>query len=361
MTYPSQAGPGLPLSAFGWTPNQAASFHSTFPALEPGRVLAASRGLALVRTETGETLASPSGRLRQRLQAEDLLLCAGDWLALEPQPGGGRALVHDLLPRGPRLARQEAGPGGRAQVLAANLDVVFLVMGLDRNFNPGRMERLLALAGAGGVRPVILLTKRDLNPQAEALRARMEDLAPGVPVLTLATPAGEGLPEARAFLPPGATGALVGSSGAGKSTLLNALMGGTVNRAQAVRESDDRGRHTTTARELFLLPGGGCLIDTPGIREVGLCGGEDLDGPFGEVAALAAACRYRDCAHGAEPGCAVRAALASGALDEGRYQRYLRLRRESAFEEARADARLWRERDEKWKRIGKLQKQMRKR
>jgi ribosome biogenesis GTPase len=174
MTYTFIPGPGLTLSAFGWTPAQAAAFKAAHPpALEPGRILAASRGLALVRTETGETWATPSGRLRQRLQAEELVLCAGDWLALEPQPGGGRALIHELLPRGPHLARLEAGPGGRPQVLAANLDVVFLVMGLDRNYNPGRMERLLALAWSGGVRPVILLTKRDLNPQAEALKDLM--------------------------------------------------------------------------------------------------------------------------------------------------------------------------------------------
>ena len=172
----------------------------------------------------------------------------------------------------------------------------------------------------------------------------------------------DGLDELRSHLAGGQTGVMVGSSGAGKSTLLNALMGSNVRRTQEVRVSDDRGRHTTSLRELFLLPGGGCLIDTPGIREVGLgAEGTALDTAFSDIAVLARDCRFRDCAHGAEPGCAVQAALTEGSLDPDRYGHYLRLQREVAFEAARSDEHLWREREEKWRRISKLQKTFKKR
>jgi len=235
-------------------------------------------------------------------------------------------------------------------------------MGLDRNFNPARMERLLALAWGSGAQPVVVLTKRDLNPQWEAFVSRIEGIAPGVTVRAISAWSDEGLEDLRDLLPEGHTGVMVGSSGAGKSTLLNALMGSDVRRTQEVRVSDGRGRHTTSMRELFLLPGGGCLIDTPGIREVGLCAeGSDLDTAFSDLAALAEGCRFRDCTHGAEPGCAVQAALADGSIDPDRYVHYLRLRREVAFEAARLDEHLWREREEKWRRISKLQKHFKKR
>jgi ribosome biogenesis GTPase len=260
------------------------------------------------------------------------------------------------------LTRQGTGQGSRPQGLAANLDVVFLVMGLDRNFNPARMERLLALAWGSGAQPVVVLTKRDLNVEWEACSARMEGIAPGVTVRAISAWSGEGLDALQERLPEGHTGVMVGSSGAGKSTLLNALMGSEVRRTQEVRVSDGRGRHTTLLRELFLLPGGGCLIDTPGIREVGLSAeGSDLDSTFSDIAALAEGCRFRDCTHGAEPGCAVQSALSEGSIDPDRYGHYLRLRREVAFEAARNDEHLWREREEKWRRISKLQKTFKKR
>lgn len=207
-----------------------------------------------------------------------------------------------------------------------------------------------------------MLTKADLNDRAEAFATRMERVVRGVQVLTVSAPTGLGLAEVRACLQGGLTGVLAGSSGAGKSTLLNALMGEAAQATREVRTSDGRGRHTTTARELFLLPGGGCLIDTPGIREVGLIAeGADLDGAFSEVAALAGRCRFRDCAHEAEPGCAVRGALAGGLLDAERFGHFLRLRREMAFEAARTDERLRREREDSWRRISNAQKALRKR
>ncbi|WP_169720611.1 ribosome small subunit-dependent GTPase A [Geothrix fermentans] len=323
--------------------------------------MAATRGLVLAQTAHGEHWGVPTGHLRERLQRDGLSLCAGDWIVLQPNPGPSKASVIELLPRGASLLRQGAGPGGRPQCLAANLDVVLLVMGLDRNFNPARMERLLALAWGSGAQPMVVLTKRDLNAQWKAFSTRIEGIAPGVMVRAISAWSGEGLEALQDLLPVGRTGVMVGSSGAGKSALLNALMGSEMRRTQEVRASDGRGRHTTSLRELFLLPGGGCLIDTPGIREVGLCvEGSDLDTAFSDIAALAEGCRFRDCTHGAEPECAVQAALAGGAIDPDRYGHYLRLRREAAFEAARSDEHLWREREEKWRRISKLQKRFKK-
>ncbi|WP_243382338.1 ribosome small subunit-dependent GTPase A [Geothrix alkalitolerans] len=324
--------------------------------------MAASRGLVLARTAKGECWGVPTGRFRERLQGDGISLCAGDWIMLQPNPGPSKASVIDLLPRSTSLLRQGTGPGIRQQCLAANLEVVWLVMGLDRNFNPARMERLLALAWGSGAQPVVVLTKRDLNAQWEAFATRIEGIAPGVPVLAISAHSGEGLEELQDFLPEGHTAVMVGSSGAGKSTLLNALMGNDVRRTKEIRVSDGRGRHTTSLRELFLLPRGGCLIDTPGIREVGLgAEGADLDAAFSDIADIAGDCRFRDCTHRTEPGCAVQVALAEGSLDPDRYGHYLRLLREVAFETARSDEHLWREREEKWRRISKLQKQFKNR
>lgn len=348
------------LIPYGWTPDLAASFRDrAHPGSEPGRVVAAARGLALVQTAYGELWCAPSGRLRERLQAQEEALCAGDWVVVQPTPEGSKGLLLDRLPRGSALLRQGTGPGGRPQCLASHVEVVLLLMGLDRDFNPARLERLLALAWGSGAQPVVVLTKADLSDRVEAFIARTQGLAPGVPVLSISALTGGGLAAIRDRLPEGRTGVMVGSSGVGKSTLLNALMGCEMRRTQAVRASDGRGRHTTSLRELFRLPGAGCLIDTPGIREVGLAvEGADLEGAFQDVAAFAADCRFRDCAHGAEPGCAVQAALAEGRLDPDRFGHYLRLRREVAFEAARSDERLWRAREERWRRISKAQKRL---
>jgi len=269
--------------------------------------------------------------------------------------------MHDMLPRGSSLTRQESGPGGRRQWLAANLDAVLLLMGLDRNFNLPRLERLLALAWGSGARPVVVLTKADLQDRTQAHIARVEGIAPGVQVLAVSSLTGHGLAEVRACLPVGLTGVMVGSSGVGKSTLLNVLAGQELRRSQEIRATDGRGRHTTSLRELFLIPDCGCLIDTPGIREVGLSAdGSNLEETFLDISSIANQCRFRDCAHGAEPGCAVQAALAEGLLDPQRYGNYLRLRREVAFEAARSDERLWREREQKWRTISKSMKHFKK-
>lgn len=341
------------LLPFGWGEPFATQARAQ-PDHEPARLVAVSRGLALAQTDRGEVWCSPTGRFRSHLEAQGLALCAGDWVLLRRTPGEDRALLAGLLPRTTVLARQEAGPRGRGQVLAANLDCVLLVMGLDQNFNPSRMERLLALALGSGAQPVIVLTKADLVQDPDPFVARMEGLASGVQIVAYSAVTGLGLEDVRAMLGPGRTGVLIGSSGVGKSTLLNTLAGCELRRTRAVRTPDGRGRHTTSLRELFLLPGGGCLIDTPGIREVGLLAGTaDLQGAFADIEALAEGCRFRDCAHGAEPGCAVQMALAEGLLDPKRYEHFLRLRREIDYTAARADERLWRERERRWRDIAK--------
>ena len=350
------------LVPFGWAPALAGIFRQRHPASgEPGRVVAATRGLVLAQAASGEVSCAPTGRFRARLQAEGLTLCAGDWIVLHPQPGSSKALMNDLLPRGASLTRQESGAGGRRQWLASNLDRVLVLMGLDRDFNLKRLERLLALAWGSGAQPVVVLTKSDLQPRCGDQITQVERRAPRVQVIVVSARLGQGLAEVRACLPPAHTGVMVGSSGVGKSTLLNALTGHELRRTQEVRASDGRGRHTTSLRELFLLPEGGCLIDTPGIREVGLSAeGSDLEETFPDIADWASRCRFQDCSHGPEPGCAVRAAREDGHLDASRYGNYLRLRREVAFEAARGDDRLRRERERRWRDISRLNKQSRK-
>lgn len=342
------------LHRFGWTEG---FLSAPLPSgLEPARVLAHSRGLSLVQRACGEQWATPSGRFRDLLEHQGLQPCAGDWLLVEPS--GEKALGHALLPRRTLLARQSAGSSGRPQALATNVDVAFLAMGLDRDYNPARLERFLALAWGSGAEPVVLLTKADLVEDPSPYVERLRGLSAGVPILSVCVPEGRGLEAVTARLGEGRTAVLLGSSGVGKSTLLNALMGCDVRLTREVRASDGRGRHTTSLRELFLLPCGGCLIDTPGLREVGLLAeATDLGSAFADVEAFASHCRFRDCTHGSEPGCGVQAALAEGLLDPDRYAAFLRLRREVAFSAARSDERLWREREQRWKGIARLQRQ----
>lgn len=343
------------LQRFGWGEGYPPTPVPT--GLEPARVLAHCRGKSLVQSAHGEGWSNPTGRFRDTLESQGLQPCAGDWLLVEPI--GERFLGHALLPRRTFLARQSAGPSGRAQALAANLDVVFLAMGLDRDYNPARLERFLALAWGSGAKPVVLLTKTDLVEDPEPFVERIQGIASDCPILPICVPEGRGLDAVTSHLGEGRTAVLLGSSGVGKSTLLNTLMGGDVRRTQEVRASDGRGRHTTSLRELFLLPCGGCLIDTPGLREVGLLAeASDLESTFADVESFASHCRFRDCTHGAEPECAVRQALGEGLLDPSRFQAFLRLRREVSYAAARADERLWRAREQRWKGIAKLQRKL---
>ncbi|AXI76996.1 ribosome small subunit-dependent GTPase A [Peterkaempfera bronchialis] len=339
------------LAGHGWTPALDALFTPHRAAgLIPGRIARVDRGRCDVIT------ADPVTGTLHTLRADTAPVgdpdpvrcpCTGDWAAVDAEAAPLPAL-RALLPRSTAIVRTNATKRSEGQVLAANVDTVLIAVSLAAEPDLGRVERFLALAWESGAQPLVALTKADLAGDAEHIRADVEDVAPGVTVLTVSAATGENLDVLAACLGP--TTALIGQSGAGKSTLTNALAGAEVMAVQHVRDSDGKGRHTTTTRELIPLPDGGVLIDTPGLRGVGLYGGaEGISGAFSDVAALAAACRFDDCAHGVEPGCAVVAALADGTLAERRWESYRKLQRENAWIESRSDARLAAERRRRWK------------
>ncbi|HKE19436.1 MAG TPA: ribosome small subunit-dependent GTPase A [Kofleriaceae bacterium] len=311
------------LERMGWRPELAAALAALpGPGLAPQRVVSADR--RGVRTSDGaaEMSAVVPGRLRHRARSRDLPV-VGDWVAVRPDPG--TVVIEAVLPRRTELARRD--PDQRSeQVLAANVDTAVLVMGLDGDFNLRRLERYIALVRAASVTPVVVLSKADLCLEAPARAAEVEAAFPGVPVAALALlDAGAERP-LQPLLAPGATAVLLGSSGAGKSTLLNALIGHPAQRTGSVREHDSRGRHTTTTRQLFALPRGALVIDTPGLRELELVdAASGLADAFPELADLAVHCRFRDCRHLDEPGCAVREAMDAGRVARDRVDAFRKL------------------------------------
>lgn len=326
------------IESLGWGEDLANAFSQLLSqspvSLVPGRVVRQERGLLTVQTSERAVLARAAGRLLHQASDAEALPTVGDWVALPPPSGDGEALLHAVLPRRSILKRREAGSEREGQLIAANLDVVFLVAGLDGNFNPRRIERALTLAWASGAMPVVVLSKADLCPEVSERVLEVEALAPGVPVLALSAQQGTGLEELLAQLPAGKTGALLGSSGVGKSTLVNQLLEEARLATQPVRPEDNKGRHTTTHRQLFVLPQGGLLIDGPGMRELGLWGDEEegLSQAFSDVLALAEGCRFSDCSHQREPGCAVRGAVETGELSPERLQSFEKLQREQAYQ-----------------------------
>jgi ribosome biogenesis GTPase len=340
------------LEELGWSPffAEAWSDLSSPEGRVPARVVVAHARVLRVRAAEGERLAELSGRLRQAARASVDRPAVGDWVVLHPR--AGRALVEVVLPRRTAFVRRAAGNVTEQQVLAANVDTVFLVMGLDRDFNPRRIERALVLAWESGADPVVLLNKSDLCDDIDARRAEVEVAAPGVPVRVIAAKEGEGLEALAPWLRRGRTVALLGSSGVGKSTIVNRLLGEERQKTREVRESDQRGRHTTTHRELVALPSGGLLLDTPGLREIQLWGTEEgLATAFEDIQALAPGCRFRDCAHQSEPGCAVRAAVEAGELPGARLASFQKLQAELRSLEIRDDPLLQREEKARWRSI----------
>jgi len=276
----------------------------------------------------------------------------GDWVVLEADRGPSLAIIGRVLERRSALVRKAPGATTEAQVMAANVDLVFVVQGLDGDFNLRRLERTATAVWESGASPVVLLNKLDLDADAAVHVDAAGAVLPGVPVHALCARDGRGLEPVHEVLRPGRTGVLVGSSGAGKSTLVNRLLGREAQTTRPVRADDSRGRHTTTARRLFRLPNGGLLIDGPGIRELQLWhDGGGLEDTFSDLAALASGCRFRDCRHEAEPGCAVVAAVAEGRLETGRLASFHKLRRELAAVERRHDALARKEESRRWKTI----------
>ena len=303
--------------------------------------------------EEGETLARVSGRLRHRAEDRSAFPAVGDWVVLEPVPDGD-SRIHAVLPRFSRFSRRAAGDVTEEQVVAANIDVVFLVGGLDRDFNPRRIERYLVVAWESGATPVVLLNKADLVEAPEHFVGEVERVAPGVDVHAISARQTETLDVLRQYLPIGRTAALLGSSGVGKSTIVNRLVGFDLMRTQDVRLTDSRGRHTSAARQMVLLESGGILIDTPGMRELQLWeSGDALRDTFTDIEALADACRFRDCQHLREPDCAVRAAVESGGLPAARLESFHKLAAEREHHARQLDARAAIEEKRKSKVMGK--------
>ena len=335
------------LPALGWDGGWAAAWQAADPGagLLPARVVAAHRGAWDVLTAGGATPLEGrvAGRLRHEAGPAELPV-VGDWVAVDARPAEGSATVHAVLPRRTQLRRRApADHAAPFQVLAANVDVVLVATSLNRELNPRRLERYLATAWESGARPLVVLTKVDLarDPVEVAVaEAQLEEVAVGVPVVATSAVSGQGLDAVRAFLGAGRTVALVGSSGVGKSTLANALLGEERLLTREIREDDARGRHTTVGRQLVALPDGqGLLLDTPGLRELGLWDdGAGLDLAFADVTRAAEACRFADCGHGGEPGCAVRAALDDGSLGADRFEGWRKLAREERFRALEMDA-----------------------
>ncbi len=329
----------IDLIEYGWNATLATAFGACADErLVAGRVIKQARDRSTLITAEGEVAGEVSGRYRHRALGPADYPAVGDWAAARPA-GEGLVLIEALLPRRSTFTRKAAGEAVEAQVIAANVDTVFLVSGLDGDFNLRRIERYLTIAWSSGAGPVIVLNKADLREDLPEVIGETARIAPGVPIVAVRALAEEGLEGLTPYLIAEKTVAFLGSSGVGKSTMINRLLG--EERFATASMSDaaaGRGRHTTTARELIRLPGGALLVDTPGMRELGLwADDEGLDKTFDEIDDLASRCRFPDCDHEHEPGCAVRAAVEDGILDRRRWESYLKLRRELRFMELKKD------------------------
>ncbi|MET7383041.1 ribosome small subunit-dependent GTPase A [Streptomyces sp. NPDC005526] len=332
--------PSHPLAVYGWDAGWEAEFAAhAEQGLLPGRVVRVDRGLCDVVTPAGEVRADTEFVVPRDPMK---VVCTGDWVALDPE-GGDPRYVRTLLPRRTAFVRSTSSKRSEGQILAANVDHALVAVSLAVDLDLGRVERFLALAWESGAQPLVVLTKADLVPDPVGLAYLVQDVetaAPGVPVLPVSATTGTGL-DAVAAVVSGGTSVLLGQSGTGKSTLANVLLGEDVMRVHAARDVDGKGRHTTTTRNLLALPGGGVLIDTPGLRGVGLWDAESGVGQvFSEIEELAERCRFHDCAHAGEPGCAVLAAIDAGDLPERRLASYRKLMRENQRIVAKTDARL---------------------
>jgi ribosome biogenesis GTPase / thiamine phosphate phosphatase len=345
------------LADFGWNDRLAAQFEGVAPPdTRPARVLAEHRGSYVLATAAGETDGVVSGRFRHDASSAEDFPAVGDWVAVDLTEGGAdeSVVIRAVLPRSTRFLRPGRGDIPGAQVVAANVDVVLVVAGLDHDFNLRRLERYVTLAFSSGAEPVIVLNKADVCDDVAARTADVVSVAPGVPIRVLSARGGTGLESLTPLLEPGKTVALLGSSGVGKSTIVNAILGYERQATSEVRGDDARGRHTTTMRELLVTPSGALLIDSPGIRSVGMWDADEgLSDAFADVEAFAKTCRFSDCGHGNEPGCGVQAAISNGSLPRARLESQQKLEREWAHLARRVDHAAREQERRKWKGIHK--------
>jgi ribosome biogenesis GTPase len=324
----------------------------------PARVVAQQRKFWRVAGDFGECWAEASGKLRLAADEGADWPAVGDWVVVELHGAESTAVIQQVLPRRSKFVRKSPGKKMEEQVIAANVDTALLVSALDGDFNPRRAERYLAQCWESGARPVIVLNKADTCEEAREKAAEMERIAIGTAVCMVSARTGQGFGELEEFLKPGQTLVLLGSSGVGKSTIANWLLGLNVQEVQPVRESDSKGRHTTTSRELFVLPGGALLMDTPGLREIQLWDApQGVAQTFADIDSLAAQCRFVDCRHEGEPGCAVLAAVSAGVLDAGRLESRRKLLREQEFLRRKMDPEARMEQKEQWKKIHRAARQ----
>jgi ribosome biogenesis GTPase / thiamine phosphate phosphatase len=343
------------LEQLGWSDFFAHSFVPDGAAgYQVGRVVLEHKQTYLLYTEQGEIAAEVTGKFRHQATRSQDFPVVGDWVVFNISAGAEKATIHQVLPRKSKFSRQAAGAKTTEQVVATNVDTVFLVSSLDSNFNLRRIERYLVLTWESGANPVILLNKADLCDRVADRIAEVEAIALGVPILVLSAAQQQGLEALQPYLQPGQTVALLGSSGVGKSMITNQLLGLEAQAVQAVRQQDDKGRHTTTHRQLIPLASGGCIIDTPGMRELQLwSAAEGLQETFADIEELAQQCRFRDCQHTAEPGCAVQEAIEQGRLDLARFFSYQKLQRELDYATRKQDQTAQLAEKEKWKKIHK--------
>ncbi|HEY6361193.1 MAG TPA: ribosome small subunit-dependent GTPase A [Vicinamibacterales bacterium] len=347
------------LNELGWDESFAQHFsqYAVRSDLQPARVAIEFNHNYRVYVDDGELDTTAAGRLKHRAESRAALPAVGDWVAVRKRPDEERGAIVAVLPRRSWFSRKMAGQVTNEQVVAANVDVIFIVMGLDGDFSLRRLERYLLLARESGAAPVILLTKPDLAPDLPAQDAGVTAIAGDVPVHVVSPRHSRGIDLVAAYFTPGRTGALLGSSGVGKSTIINRLVGEDVRKTRAVRESDSRGRHTTMHRELVKLPSGGLIIDTPGMRELQLWDvNEAVRETFDDIEALALSCHFTDCRHRDEPRCAVKAAVEEGRLAADRLASYLKLHDELSALARQQDERALLERKRQGRIMGKAMK-----